>query len=206
MVDGARRKEILMTTPNLEALRSDLERANVPYKDHAALVSDAIDETAAITAARELLDADPREWCLLVLAGPPGVGKTTAGGFAIAEWLRRSRTGAELDERGHGPRFVGVHRLGRLSRYAVAAWEAIERCPLLVLDDLGMEYLDRGGYSVSVVDCVFSARYAAELPLIVTTNLDLFDFTARYGERVADRLRESGRYVGCTGPSLRGRG
>lgn len=47
--------------------------------------------------------------------------------------------------------------------------DSFHRCPLLILDDLGME--SKSEYMQEIVYSVVDARYKAGLPLIVTTNL-----------------------------------
>lgn len=47
--------------------------------------------------------------------------------------------------------------------------DSFHRCPLLILDDLGME--SKSEYMQEIVFSVVDARYKAGLPLIVTTNL-----------------------------------
>lgn len=214
-----------------EIIRDVLARASVPGKDIDSLAANDVDDTAAVTAVRELLDSNRRTQALLVLAGPRGVGKTTAAGFAIAERMRRKLEKIEADalaagsdperalqryrhrlyrERERwgwcGPMFVTAHRLSRTSRYDSETWEALETAPLLVVDDLGVEFLDGGGNLAGLIDGLLNERYADRWRTVITTNLALSHFEQRYGERVVDRLREAGRYFACTGSSLRGSG
>ena len=57
---------------------------------------------------------------------------------------------------------------------------------LLVLDDLGTEALVYGQESLPFI---LYRRYERNLPTIITTNLTREGIQARYGERIADRLR-----------------
>ena len=43
-----------------------------------------------------------------------------------------------------------------------------------------------------------------EQQLVITTNLTPKDIRVRYGRRVTDRLRERGKLIAATGPSMRG--
>jgi DNA replication protein DnaC len=208
-------------------IHDELSRSNVPRKNINALASGAIDETAAITAVRELLDGDRP---LLVLAGPRGTGKTVAAGYAVAERMRRKLETIEANARAsgkdperalreykyrlfrdrerwgwRGPEFLTAHQLSRVSRFDDETWNALETTPLLIVDDLGVELLDRSGNLASAIDALVNARYAADLRFVATTNLSLADFEHRYGERVIDRLHESGNFFACVGASLRGR-
>ena len=77
--------------------------------------------------------------------------------------------------------------------------------PVLVVDDLGSEYNDAKGFFSALLDEVIDCRYGAKLPTVITTNLDSSGFSARYGARVVDRIREAGRFINCGNTSLRGR-
>ena len=103
------------------------------------------------------------------------------------------------------PRFVDVSRFSRSSRYDDEQMGPLERCSMLAIDDLGMEYADAKGSFLSLLDGLVNARYAASLRTVITTNLGAGAFRERYGERVADRIREVGRYVEIADPSMRGR-
>lgn len=165
-----------------------LQRRGVPGKDIPAFMGEsALQETRAMFFAREWLASDRT---VLVLSGTRGCGKTVAAGWLVAG----SRYGQFLD----------VTKLQRLSRYEDAAMRQVEDCDLLAIDDLGMEYADAKGSFVALFDGLFNTRYADQRRTVITTNLPVAVFRERYGERVADRIREAGRYVELDDPSLRG--
>lgn len=154
----------------------------------------ALRSTLALRAARQFMAQEDKS--ILVLGGTPGSGKTFAASWCCAQVP-------------HSARFIDSHRLARLDRYK--EMDDLETVALLVLDDLGIEYLDEKGAFLSKVDGLVNARYAAELRTVITTNLPWKaesekkpDFRRRYGERVADRIREVGEFIGITEPSLRG--
>ena len=149
------------------------------------LVSGELEETPALWAVR---DAKPGIVCL---SGGPGVGKTIAAG----RWLW---------ERGRG-RFMKSARLARVNRYDRDEMRQLLAQPALVLDDLGTEFVDNKGNFHAIVDELIDYRYDYGLPLVITTNLSGVDFKARYEERIADRIRESGRFVEIAGDSMRRR-
>jgi DNA replication protein DnaC len=165
--------------------RKRLIADGVPLRSLLAL--DASRETDAIRAARAFVDG-PDKCGFLILAGTKGTGKTVA-----AAWLCAERHGTFLD----------VARLCRINRYDEAQMRPLETCRLLVLDDLGQEFSDAKGSFAATLDGIINARYGAMLKTVITTNLTADDFKARYGERVADRIRECGRFIPVTGESMR---
>ena len=72
----------------------------------------------------------------------------------------------------------------------------LKRSDIFVLDDLGVEYMANSGFVASEIDSLFQTRYDYRLKLIVTTNLDGKQLVERYGERVMDRVRRAGSFVG----------
>ena len=135
---------------------------------------------------------------LLALSGGAGCGKTIAAAWWLGEmfdpepWTTQSRV-----------RFLSASGLEQLSRYDREEMQDIRRCPALVIDDLGTEYLDRKGQFVSLLDGLLDYRYADERDTIITTNLTAKEFRESYGERIADRIREWGSFVSVNEPSLR---
>ena len=62
--------------------------------------------------------------------------------------------------------------------------------PHLVIDDLGVEYLDAKGYTQKRFDEILDERYSNFRKTLITTNLNARDFRDRYGTRIFDRIRE----------------
>lgn len=131
---------------------------------------------------------------ILVLAGKPGNGKTVAACRWLLDGLHAQRP----------PLFVTAARLSRWDRYNNAEMDRLLLAPRLVLDDLGEEYNDTKGNFLAVLDETVCDRLSNKRATIITTNLDVDQFTARYGVRIRDRIRESGRWVGFAEPSMRG--
>jgi DNA replication protein DnaC len=73
---------------------------------------------------------------------------------------------------------------------------------VLVVDDLGSER-PRSPWVESQIARLVNARYEAERPTIVTTNVLPGDFTAIFGERVTSRLIEMCQQVPVAGPDRR---
>ena len=63
---------------------------------------------------------------------------------------------------------------------------------LLILDDLGTE---KKVYGEEIIPQILYLRYARGQYTAITTNLNFEQLRARYGERIADRLKTYGRIV-----------
>lgn len=149
-------------------------------------------------AIRSLRDDDP--WrsprCIVVLSGTRGCGKTVAAAWwAIHHDVRA--------------RFIRAATLATSSRFNDELRAQVFGASALVIDDLGAEYLDAKGAFLSVLDELVDTYYGDGRTMIITTNLLLddpkreTDFRRRYGERIADRLRECGVWLSIGEGSLR---
>lgn len=175
----------------------EIARLDLPAKDVALWRS----KTATETPARAALE---QPGTLLVLSGPPGCGKTTASALWLLDLVSDAGnwSGALF---AYSPLWVTAARLSRWPRYDERAMASLLSATHLVVDDLGAEFVDAGGSYLTLVDELVNERYNARRPTVLTTNLQSADFKARYGERIADRVRETGRFVSLSTPSLRRR-
>lgn len=160
--------------------------------------------------AKPALSAAKEWWLsgkvLLLLQGGVGSGKTTAAAWVLAKQLERESASARpsggtvVD----AAMFVTAPEFNGLSDYHPESrvWlERLCRCGVLVLDDLGTERMGDG--ELSCVQRLISERHSAGRRTVLTSNLTAEVFHARYGERVADRIRESGMVRGSGKESLR---
>lgn len=165
--------------------REWLEEAGVSKRVLRAVFDGEPKETEA---TRLLTAATSREGnCLVVLQGGVGCGKSCAA----ALWAVQSRA-----------HWITSKTLARLSAYDEGI-KKLEQCQALVIDDLGTEYADAKGFFLSNLDGLIDARYADELPTVITTNVASEEFKMRYGARIADRIRGAGAWVEVGGASLR---
>lgn len=166
-----------------------LERARVPveYREAEAppnrRLSAALERWWAVSPP----DARPS----LVLAGPPGSGKTHTAAWMVRRWIGGN---------GPDPRFVRVPDLLDELRQSIAlkndpgarpaagyVLEWLASLPLLVLDDLGAERAT--DWAVERLGVLLEQRLVQRRLTIVTTNLlDPAAVNEALGFRIADRL------------------
>lgn len=138
---------------------------------------------------------------VLVLAGSIGVGKSVAAAWwLLAPHLLGSSTARETTGL-----WVSASRLARWERYSDTEMAKLLKAPRLVIDDLYAEFNDSKGNFLSILDEVINERLSNKRPLVITTNASVEVFRERYGERIADRIREHGRFVSFAGESMRRR-
>ncbi len=153
-----------------------------------------------------------RDGGIIVLAGNPGSGKTTAAAARASEWSCDAH-------------FLRAAEFFRSSRYDDKRDKILSQWAL-VLDDLGAEYADKGGNYAVDFDELVDRFYANKHTLVITTNIPWPTpasraeakakgikvdeaqptFVERYGERVMDRIRHCGKWVSSPAPSMRKRG
>jgi DNA replication protein DnaC len=196
-----------------ESLRLDMEaraRSIGIYERTVETVFGGIQATDATAAVEHAAGT-------VVLSGGPGCGKTVAAAMWLTDPMRMESSWRYTDQLAgvfgrcgnaySGPKCVWITaaKLARAERYDDEKMTELLRCDRLVIDDLGGEYLDKGGFYASMLDEIINERHAAKLPTVMTTNLNDTAFKARYGERISDRIRESGRFIGCGNASMRRR-
>ena len=166
------------------------------------LMHDSLGDSRALARVRQWYGARPDEaWCL-VLSADKGSGKSVAAGW----WLR------EFGADGYKPKHDGdtYRRWWTGTDLAVLDWyggdaKAVSEMPgPLVIDDLGAEFTDAKGFFQQRLDALIDARYREYRPTLITTNLSARDFQQRYGQRVADRIREGGVFFEFNAKSMRG--
>jgi len=154
--------------------------------------------TKPINYVREFALAPREAWCL-ILSGGKGTGKSTAA----AAWLYEEAVRVPT----HEERFWwNGTRIARTNGYN-KEYEKMMKSHLMVIDDLGVEYLDKNGNFLQRLDELIDERYSNFKRTIITTNLNARAFKERYGERVADRMREGfswgGGYMELSDNSMR---
>ena len=101
-------------------------------------------------------------------------------------------------------RWIQSGDLARGFAYDPDAFDAIANVWALVIDDFGVEYLDKKGRYTTTLEEVLNRRFARMRHTMLTTNIiDPAVFAERYGERIASRIHEDGAFIVCAGEDLR---
>lgn len=176
---GRPAEPLLASKPNRETML----RRGIP-ETHVAHVFDRLPlECPALAKVREFLEADQQ--LFLVLTGEPDTRKTGSACWALTREPGRFVVARDLVAIASAPKADGDR------------WYLVRTAPLLVIDDVGAQYHDEKGYFLTTFNGLIDERYAAARKTILTTNLDPETFAARYEERIARRIRESGTWFGC---------
>ena len=146
-------------------------------------------DTRAVKWVREF-SVQPREAWVLVLSGGKGTGKSTGA----AVWLYDNVPPDGSPSYTTRYWWSGT-RIARTNGYA-KEFEKMLQHKFMVIDDLGVEYLDKNGNFLQRLDELIDERYSNFKRTIITTNLNVEAFQNRYGDRVTDRMREGFAYGG----------
>lgn len=157
--------------------------------------------TQAMSRATQYLrEGEYAAGCCLVLTGPTGVGKSWAASAAMFELQRLPRVPARRFK--YFPALCGALLDPHRRREAL---DEATKTHVLVLDDLGVEYVKDGGLIDTFLDEIIWTRESEYRPTIITTNLTTDQLKQRLPGRLVDRLRgDWGRVFECPGESLRG--
>ena len=125
----------------------------------------------------------------MLLSGPPGVGKTHLAQSAVVH----------ANEQGSRCWYITAYDFDRHMKSfndplayqtpdeAIESWAKV---PMVVIDDLGSGYIDKGWTRVKLERFV-DLRYRTKSPLLITTNLSGAAFIDAAGERVVSRMRDT---------------
>lgn len=138
----------------------------------------------------------------LIIKGPVGTGKTTAAIAIMKEAIKHKKS----------PYFISMISLldklmsfrGQEERYEFE--QRIKNCPLLVLDDLGGEYIGKNkddSWMLKRIMSIIAERHQRSKSIIITTNLPIKELAERYDQRAIDRIRSTNQIITLLGESLR---
>lgn len=120
----------------------------------------------------------------LLLVGGAGLGKTHLS-IAAANAVIERGFGVFYSSADYLLTKLERERFGR-SGNNYKYYDAIEECDLLVLDDLGTEFLNQFG-KAAIYD-IINTRILAKKPVIINTNLFMDELAERYTPRISSRL------------------
>lgn len=169
----------------------------------------ALESPLSSLASRAACEWNWRTKPILLLLGERGVGKSFAAALAYVRWCR---DGISADTWMYPNTFVRIaeqcaRELKWIHIYKLTydreMVDTAEKSVFLVLDDVASE--EATPQSKARMNYIISERYDAQAPTVLTGNLSVQAFAERYGDRIYDRISQSGMVVDCTGDSFRRR-
>lgn len=139
----------------------------------------------------------------LILLGKYGVGKTGLFGAAVNALAPRFHESGRTVVFTTTPSLFDRFKAGFDDGSYERELRRCQNATLLILDDLGAE--KPTPWVLERFYAIVNARYEAEKPTWISSNLTPDGITAAVGERVWYRLKEGARVVEVTGPNLRER-
>lgn len=156
------------------------------------------EQQQALTAANALVSQHVHA---VAYIGTMGAGKTHLGAAVLAAALRAGHSGLWVSV----PEFLARLR----ASYRDLAYETehqalsqLDSAQFLVLDEIGQRGKS-SDWEVSVLSRIIDRRYLAQMPIVLTGNLD--ELSDAVGQRGADRIAEMGVTIAMIGPSYRRR-
>ena len=140
----------------------------------------------------------------MLLCGGCGNGKSTMMN-AFQHLLNLLQIQNPITRTSYGMRIIDAKSIVYLYKSNINSWNNLAKAEMLAIDDLGiepLELLDYGNVISPVID-LLTRRYEEQLFTVITTNLTPPEISARYGERIADRLREMMEKISFTNESYR---
>ena len=158
------------------------------------------DRLAELRQRWEQLEKDPAMKAAL-RARDLEVGRVLAD--AGVEAAVRAFGASERPTRGT-PLFRKARQIAALSQYDEDGWRQLHRAPFLAVDDLGTEALDAKDWGAAGIRDLIDRRYDDERRTILTMNLSVETFRARYaqdGGRLFRRFREAAKWIEIAAPA-----
>ncbi len=155
----------------------------------------------AVETCKKFINNFNNDYHNLLFYGTVGTGKSFLSGCVAKELL----------DRGHSIVYFSAEHLFRSisslyydrerSTEREALFDTLHNSDLLIIDDLGTEFLNE--FSKSMLFSVFNQRAAARHPVIISTNLSLEDIRKVYSDRFLSRLVENGYICNLKGSDIR---
>lgn len=126
----------------------------------------------------------------LVLSGSPGTGKTHLACAILASVIRQGQSGLFITV-SEALRLIRETYSPRSERTESEAFALLVTPDLLVFDEVGIAIGDAEKRRALLFD-VLNSRYAKQRPTVLIGNLDDAEMRDYLGERIMDRISESG--------------
>lgn len=199
---------------NAESINKALLSSAIPLRFRSSTLASyrtdfAPDQQPDVLARCEAYAADFRsKWnagCSLMLLGSMGTGKTHLACAIIQQVLRtEGLAGATAKYTTASDIIMSVKEtFGRRGRVESEVYAELQGLDLLVIDEIGAQH--GSDFERQVLFEVINGRYGKLLPTILISNLNLAEVRRFIGDRVIDRLCDSGgEVILFRWPSVRG--
>jgi DNA replication protein DnaC len=134
----------------------------------------------------------------MIFLGETGLGKTHLS-LAIAKAVIEKSYGVVYGSVQDFMYRVEGERFGKI--IGSDTTKLLMDCDLLILDDLGAEFVTQ--FTVSVLHQIINFRLLSRKPTIISTNLSLDEMEAKYGERIVSRISGNYKVVKFFGSDIR---
>ena len=135
----------------------------------------------------------------LLFIGSTGLGKTHLSA-AIAAAAAEKGCSVAYETASHLFSKLEKHRFNP-DEESFRAVEKLNRCDLLIVDDLGTEL--PGNFVTSALYTVINDRLLAGKPIVISTNLTIDEISRRYNPQIASRLQGSFNRLTFVGEDIR---
>lgn len=147
----------------------------------------------------------------LFLSGANGIGKTYKAAGILCNWIEKLNYKQLMDCHTFGntcPIFITVPELlmkirncFSLQQCEESVVEKYSHCPVLVLDDLGVEKTTE--WALQTLYIILNNRYSNYMQTIITSNLSIEEISEKLGDRIASRIAGMCKIVKLTGKDRR---
>ncbi len=141
---------------------------------------------AILNDCRSFADDFPHPGQNLLLCGGCGLGKTHLSSAIAHELLTKGRDVLYISSNSLFPILEDIHFGREVSERASYIVKKLHDCELLILDDLGSEFVTQ--LTVSELFGIINARIMSDKQMIISTNLNRARLEEVYTSRIASRI------------------